>query len=135
MWTVLKRIVGLGAIVLGLVFWGMKGLLIGVVINYWFAYFVNIGMVSKHVGYKWYQQVKDLLYVGIVTIIIALICYLIGNLLKLEMYADGAIKLVIYVTLYLGWSFIFKPEAYKHFISVIPDKFKFITKLKKKNSF
>ncbi len=123
-WTVLKRIVGLSAVVLGLVFYGMKGLLIGMVINYWFAYFINIGMVSKYIGYKWYRQVCDMLPVLIASIMTAVICYLIGICLRLDMYADGGVKLMIYLVLYIGWSVIFKPEAYLYFISVIPDKIK-----------
>lgn len=131
-WTVVKRIVGLSAVVLGLVFWGMKGLLAGVVFNYWFSYFVNIGLVSKHIGYKWYQQIKDLLPVGIVSTVIAVVCFAVGNWLHLDMYADGGVKLVLYLVLYLGWSFVFKPEAFNYFINAIPDKFKFVKRLKKK---
>lgn len=130
-WTVVKRVVGISAVVLGLVFWGMKGLLAGVVFNYWFSYFVNISLVSKHIGYKWLQQIKDLLPVGIVSVVIAVICYFVGNLLHFGMYADGAVKLVIYIILYLGWSLAFKPEAYKYFISVIPNRFNFIKRFKK----
>lgn len=130
-WTVVKRVVGISAVVLGLMFWGMKGLLAGVVFNYWFSYFVNISLVSKHIGYKWNQQIKDLLPIGIVSVVIAAICYFVGNLLHLGMYTDGGVKLIIYLVLYLGWSFVFKPEAYKFFISVIPDKFNFIKRFKK----
>ena len=102
----------------------MKGLLIGMVINDWFAYFINIGMVSKYIGYKWYRQVCDMLPVLIASIMTAVICYLIGICLRLDMYADGGVKLMIYLVLYIGWSVIFKPEAYLYFISVIPDKIK-----------
>ena len=133
-WTVVKRVVGISAVVLGLMFYGMKGLLAGVVFNYWFSYFVNISLVSKHIGYKWYQQIKDLIPVGIVSIIIAVICYLVGNLLDLGMYADGGVKLILYLILYVGWSLLFKPEAYRYFISVIPDKYNFIHKLRRKHN-
>lgn len=129
-WTVIKRAIGIGAVILGLLFFGMKGLLAGVIFNFWFSYFINICLVSKHIGYKWYQQIKDLLPVAIVSFVIAAICYLVGNLLHLEMYADGGVKLLIYLILYLGWSFIFKPEAFRYFINSIPSKFKFIKKLK-----
>ena len=54
-WTMIKRAVGIGGIVLGLALFGMKGLLAGVVFNYWFSYGVNISLVSKHIGYKWGQ--------------------------------------------------------------------------------
>ena len=130
-WTVVKRVAGISAVIVGLIFWGMKGLLAGVVFNYWFSYFVNISLVSKHIGYKWYQQIKDLLPVGIVSVIIAVICYSIGHFLHLGMYAEGAIIMFVYLFLYIGWSVAFKPEAYRYFLSVIPNKLKFITKLRK----
>ena len=130
-WTVVKRIVGIGAVVLGLVFFGMKGLLAGVVFNYWFSYLINISLVSKHIGYKWYQQIKDLFPVGIVSVVIAVICYFVGNMLHLGMYADGGVKLIVYLILYLGWSLLFKPDAYRYFLSIIPDKFNFIKRLKR----
>ena len=124
-WTVIKRTIGIGVVLLGLVFFGMKGLLAGVVFNFWFSYFVNISLVSKYIGYKWYQQIKDLLPVGIASFVIAAICYLVGNLLHLGMYADGAVKLIIYLVLYLGWSLFFKPEAYTYFLTAIPKKVRF----------
>ena len=120
-WTVIKRVIGLSAVVLGMVFYGMKGLLIGVVFNYWFSYFVNISLVSKHIGYKWFQQIKDLLPVGIASLIIAAICYYAGTMLHLGLYADGGVKLILYTALYLGWSVLFKPEAYNYFLRVLPD--------------
>ena len=123
-WTVLKRIVGIGAVVIGLLCFDMKGLLAGVVINYWFSYFVNISLVSKHIGYKWYQQIKDLLPVGGISVIIAIVCYFIGEWLNLGIYLNGVVQLIVYACLYMGWSLCFKPEAYTYFISIIPKKFK-----------
>ena len=131
LWTLLKRTIGIGAVVVGLFLWGMKGLLAGVVFNYWFSYLVNISLVSKHIGYKWQRQIIDLLPVGIISTVIAGICYLTGKWLHLGMYADGGVKVILYLILYLGWSFIFKPEAYTYFLTIIPDRFNFIKKLKK----
>lgn len=130
-WTIVKRLISLSAIVGGLFWFGMKGLLIGVVFNYWFSYIVNISLVSKHVGYKWNQQILDLLPVAIVSIIAALISYGIGYLLHLSMYPDGIVKFLVYVLVYLGWSFVFKPEAYTYFLTIIPAKFRFWEKNKR----
>ena len=130
-WTLLKRAVGIGAVVLGLMFFGMKGLLAGVIINYWFSYFVNICLVSKHVGYKFWRQIGDMLPVAIVSFISAAASYGVGYLLHLSMYPDGLVKAGVYVAIYLGWSFIFKPEAYTYFLTIIPDRFKLFKKLKK----
>lgn len=118
-WTLVKRLMGIGFIVGGLAFWGMKGLLCGAVLNNWFAYFVNMGLVSKHVGYKWYRQLWDLFPVFAASIIAALLSYACGYFLHLSMYPDGIVKLLIYVTIYMGWSFIFKPKAFTYFKTVL----------------
>lgn len=118
-WTFVKRLVGMGFIVGGLALWGMKGLLCGAVLNNWFAYFVNMGLVSKHVGYKWYRQLLDLLPVTLASMIAAILSYVCGYLLHLGLYPDGIVKLVVYVALYLGWSFLFKPDAFEYFKTVL----------------
>ncbi|MBR0176942.1 MAG: lipopolysaccharide biosynthesis protein [Bacteroidales bacterium] len=131
-WTVVKRAVGIGAIVLGLLWFGMKGLLVGVIINNYFSYFVNISLVSKHVGYKWTRQLLDIMPVAIASIVAAIVSYGCGCFLHLDMYPDGIVKLIVYLAIYLGWSFIFKPEAYTYSMSIIPSKFKFWEKKGKK---
>ena len=123
-WTLLKRTIGVGFIVGGLFLFGMKGLLAGVVFNSWFSYFVNIGLVSKHIGYKWHRQVRDLLPVGIASLIAAVISYLVGYVLKLDLYPDGLVKVAVYAFVYLGWSFVFKPEAFVYFKSIVDPVFK-----------
>lgn len=118
-WTVVKRTVGIVGIVAGLAFFGMKGLLAGVVLGTWFAYFVNIGLVSKYIGYKWTEQLHNIAPVAIVSAMSALVAYGIGLLLNLPMYPDAFVKLLVYAVVYLGWSFLFKPEAYEYFQGII----------------
>lgn len=118
-WTLIKRLIGLGFIVGGLVLWGMKGLLFGAVLNNWFAYFVNIGLVSKHIGYKWYRQLMDLFPIALASLITAIVSYGSVMLLHLDVYTDGVIKLFVYVLLYMVWSFLFKPEAFDYLKAVL----------------
>ena len=124
-WTVIKRAVGIGFMIVGLVWFGMKGLLVGVVLNSWFSYFVNISLVSKYVGYKWTDQLLNIMPVGIASVVSAVVAYFVGRLLGLSMYPDGIVKFFVYVILYMGWSLIFKPEAYNYFLTIIPSKFRF----------
>ena len=125
-WTVLKRGIGITAIIVGLFLFGMKGLLAAVVFSNWFSYFVNIGLVSKHVGYRFWDQVRDIIPVTVVSVIAAVVSYGVGCFLHLGLYMDGLMKLFLYSAIYLGWSFILKPEPYTYFLSVIPERFKFI---------
>lgn len=123
-WTVIKRVVGIGFIIGGLLLFGMKGLLVGVVLNAWFSYFVNIGLVSKFIGYKWTDQLLNISPVLVASIVSALVAYGAGLLLNSSMYVDGVVKVVVYSIVYLGWSFIYKPEAYTYFLNFIPAKFR-----------
>ena len=129
LWTLAKRSVGLLFMVGGLVFFGMKGFLVGVIIYNWFCYLVNIGLVSKHIGYKWTQQLQDLTPIIFATFISAVICYLLGILLHLNIYSDGILKFFVFIITYIAWSYYFKLEAFTYSISVIPDRFRFWERL------
>ena len=128
-WTIVKRTVGIACIVGGLALFGMRGLLAGVVLGTWFAYFVNISLVSKYIGYKWTEQLRNITPVAVASIASALVAYCVGLLLNLPMYLDGIVKILVYVVIYLGWSFLFKPEAYEYFKGIIAPM---TMKLKKK---
>ena len=131
LWTLFKRSVGICFVVGGLLLWGMNGLLLGVVLSTWFSYLVNILLVSKHIGYKWWKQLLDLMPVTVVSIVAAVISYGCGYLLKLDMYPDGIVKLLVYSAIYLGWSFSAKPEAFVYFKSIIAP---LMSKLQKKET-
>ena len=132
LWTLLKRGIGVLAIVGGLVLWGMKGLLVGVTINSWFSYLVNIGLVSKHIGYKWTQQLKDLFPITAVSVLAAVVGFVIGYLIKGNMYLNGLLMLVVFLVIYIGWSVVFKPESYTYFLTIIPAKLRFWERKKHK---
>lgn len=118
-WTVVKQSVGIVLQVVGLIVWGMWGLLAGKVMSSWFSYFVNISMVSKHVGYKSFRQLKDLAPIFIVSVIAILAGYFGSSFFGLGLYLDGVVKAAIFLVVYLGWSFTFKPEAYKYSLSIL----------------
>lgn len=124
-WSVIKQVAVLVLLVGGLIVDGMIGILAGMVIASWLTFFVNIGLVSKYIGYKWQHQLKDLMPVTIVSVAAAVISYLCGDLLQLGLYTDGIVKFLIYIAIYLGWSVCFKPEAYTYTLSILPlDKIK-----------
>jgi len=118
-WTLVKRVAGIGAITAGMFLFGMKGILGGAIFNAWFTYFVNMGLASKYVGYKWYRQLLDLSPVFFSSILIAVIVYFSVSFLHLDLYLDGILKAVVYFSLYIGWSLLFKPEAYKYSLDLV----------------
>lgn len=128
-WTVIKRSFGIVAIIIGLLTYGIWGLMCGVIFNSWFSYFVNIWLVSKYIGYKWSNQVMDLVPISVITLIAGLISYFCCNLFDFNMYVDGVVKLVVFCLIYMGWSHFFRPEAYVYAKSVMDP---FISKFKKR---
>jgi peptidoglycan biosynthesis protein MviN/MurJ (putative lipid II flippase) len=130
-WSIIKRTVGIGFVVGGLALYGMDGLLLGMVLNTWFSYFVNISLVSKHVGYKWWKQLLDILPMMVAAAVAAAVSYLTADLLHLSIYPDGLVKLFIYCIVYLGWSLLFKPEAFLYTKSIVTPMF---SKIRKKFS-
>ena len=118
-WTVIKRVVGLICIIGGLYLFGMYGLLVGVVINHWFSYFVNIWLVSKYIGYKWTTQCLDLLPIALTTAVAGTVTYFCVDLMGLEMYFDGLVKFVVFAILYIAWFLSAKPESYLYTKSIV----------------
>lgn len=111
-WTAIKRIIGIGLMFGGIVIYGIKGLLGGFVLNCWFSYAVNIGLVSKHIGYKWWRQLKHLIPISAVSVIAFAISYGVSRSFDLSLYIDGGIRLGVFIAIYLGWSLTFKPESF-----------------------
>lgn len=130
-WTMIKRFVGMGFVVGGLALWGMKGILLGAVLNAWFAYFVNMGLVSKHIGYKWHTQLLNLFPVLAASIACAAVSYFSIEYLVLGLYLDGALKMLLFAILYMGWSYLFKPESFEYSKTIVRPMILKISKKKK----
>ena len=129
-WTLIKRGVGLSCSVGGLFLFGMPGLLCGAIINTWFAYFINIGLVSKYIGYKWWLQLKHLAPIMCASVIALASGYGASRLFALPLYADGAVRCLVYLAVYIGWSIIFKPDAFVYFKET---SYSLIEKMRKKH--
>lgn len=118
-WTIVKNVVGIALQVIGLIVWGIWGLLIGKVMSSWFSYLVNITLVSKYVGYKNFQQLKDLSPTFFVSCLAIFVGFFGSSMIGRGLYLDGLVKTTLFLTVYLGWSLLFKPEAYKYTLSVL----------------
>ncbi len=127
-WSVVKQCVAIGLQVGGIIVWGIWGLLVGKVLSSWFSYFVNISLVSKHVGYKYYQQLKDLTPFFLMSMLAAVVAFFSVSLFDLNLYIDGLVKTLVFIVIYMGWSLLFKPDAYNYTVSIMES---LLSKLKK----
>lgn len=118
-WVIIKRSCGIALQVVGLLVWGMKGLMVGLVLASWFSYAVNISLVSKFVGYRSFQQLKDLAPMFIVSAVAAAVSYYLGALIHWSMYPIAIIQVFVFCIVYIGWSVFIKPEAFTYTLSVL----------------
>ena len=126
LWTLVKRTVGIGLIAGGLALFEMPGLLVGTVLSVWFMYLVNIYLVSKHIGYKWIQQLKDLMPILVLSLTAFGASFLINNTLWFNMYVNAAVALVVFIAIYYVGSKLFKFEelsTVQQMASKMKDKF------------
>lgn len=111
--TIIKRILALIVLVLGMFIWGIKGLLWGFSLGAWIIAFVNVYLVSKHIGYTILQQVLDLLPIAILSITTFVIVYSVKSLFIEYNYNVALFTFAIYVLIYLVLSFVLKIKAFE----------------------
>lgn len=119
-WTVIKRVIGTTIMIGGLLIWGVKGLLAGVVTYNYILYAINAVLISNHIGYGLRAQVRDLFPLTLLTVISFGVAFGLGYLLHLNMYVTGAIQLFAFGVMYLGGSILFKMDAYEYFKTILP---------------
>lgn len=118
-WTIIKRSIGLLAMLVGMSLCGVKGLLLGMVFGSWFLMFSNAYLVSKHIGYMLYQQIKDLLPLLFVSLFAFILTYIISFFLVKNVYVESLIIVLLYLVIYLSLSYLFKVSALDYCVEFI----------------
>lgn len=117
-WTFIKRAIGVLVIVVGLMYFGLKGMLWGMVFSTTFSYLVNAVLVSKYVGYMFYRQMLDLIPMFLLSIVSYVISFLLLAFLPFNLYIEMVIAIIVYGLVYLGGSNFFHLQSYEMFIDV-----------------
>lgn len=107
-WTMVKRVIGLILVVGGLWIWEIYGMLIGYIVSMWITYLINVGLVSRYIGYSGVQQFIDLLPILLLSGISFGVSLLFGYFETLNLYLRGAFQLIVFCSIYLSLSLFFK---------------------------
>ena len=110
-WTLVKRIVGIGLIVTGLAIWGIYGLLVGSIVTAWFIYIINASLVSKYLQYSLWQQLKDLTPIVLVSGTALLLGCLVKYIGITGLYLTGIVETIVFVVVFFGLSLLFRLDA------------------------
>lgn len=120
-WTLVKRGAGLVLLFLGLAAYGIYGLIIASVITSWLIYIINAWLVQKFIGYGMKQQLKDIVPTLIISIISFIVAFAVNHVTTINnTYLNGIISFIVFVSIYLVLSVLFKVEAFSFTKDTIP---------------
>lgn len=112
-WTVIKRTLGIGYLIVGVYFWDIYGILWGAVLVSWTVLFINAYLTSKYIGYKLKTQLRDLLPIVALSLFSFFISGVLLKHIGLNATAQALSEGIIFVVIYLLFAHIFKIDAYK----------------------
>ena len=131
-WTLIKRALGLLLVVGGLFAFGIKGLLVGMVMQSWLIYLINAYQVHKYIGYKVLTQLIDLLPILLLAVVSWAIAFCLGYIVhNWHMYVIAVIRFFVFIGVYIGGSMLLKLECFKYVKETLP---LFFAKFRKKSS-
>ena len=119
-WNLLKRGVGIGLILLG-AFIGVKGILWGMVIGFWFTYIVNARLAGSVTGYTLGKQLYEMLPIMFITFISSLFTNLLGNVFQWHYAFTMILQIIVFVFSYTALSSIFRIQAFNIYKKIVLD--------------
>lgn len=94
-WNIIKRLIGFIFIFIGL-YWGIIGLLYGMVCSFYFTFIVNALVATPITGYTIYQQLKDMFPVLVISILSAILPYLMIGFSEFNSFIILLLQIIIY---------------------------------------
>ncbi len=119
-WTIIKRIIGLAFIVLGMLLWGIKGILLGMVLQSWIVYIINAYLVHKYIGFNLFEQLLDILPILCLSVASMAVAYCMVFILRdSNMYLLAVIQFIVFMAVYLGGSVLFKMDSLSYLMEEV----------------
>lgn len=117
---IIKKTLAIPVILIG-IFIGIKAMIIGMIFNSFFAYFINSYYSSKLIDYSMSEQIKDILPDFGISISMAIIVFFTQLTISLSPLLKLIIGVVLGFMLVIGLSRIFAIDVYKELKNVIMD--------------
>lgn len=117
-WNIFKRIVGFCFIFIG-IYWGIEGVLYGMVCSTYLTYIVNALVATPTTGYTVFQQLKDAFPILIISFLSAVIAYPIVEMNGLNHIVVLFLQIMIYSISYLFISKVMKRIELNEYINII----------------
>lgn len=126
---IIKKLLAIPIILIG-IYWGVKAMIIGMIINSQIAYLLNSYWSGKFVGYSTKEQVSDIFPSFLFAISMGLAVYLLGSFLPLAEVWILVIQVVFGAIFVFVFGELFKFKEYMYIKSLVLEQ---LNKLKSKN--
>ena len=119
---IIKKIMAVPVIIVGILY-GIKIMILGMVLNSLIAYFLNSYYSGRHIGYSTINQIKDILPSFILAAVVGGLVFMIGKILQTPVYLILVIQLTIGALLAIGLPEMLKMESYLYLKQIVVEKF------------
>ena len=96
-------------------FWGINGILWGMVISSLNIYLVNAALVAKYISYSVWRQFVDILPIALITVIVGCSIYVINSYWEFHFIFQS----LLFIVAYLGLAYICRLAVNKDIIKII----------------
>lgn len=118
---IIKKVLSIPIIIIGILY-GIKIMILGMIINTLIAYFINSFWSGKFIGYSSFEQIKDIAPSFILAFTMAVIVYIIGNIIDLSDIWTLVTQIITGAVLTIILAEIFKLNSYLTLKEIIFNK-------------
>lgn len=120
---IIKKIIAIPTIVIG-IFWGIKIMIIGMIVNSIIAYFLNSYWSGKLINYSMREQILDITPSFLLAIIMGIIVYFIGSLLPFSNFYILIIQIITGGIIVFSFCELTEMNAYIYIKDTVKSKLK-----------
>lgn len=118
---IIKTVLAVPVIIIGILY-GIKIMILGMLINTIIAYYLNSFWSGKLIGYSSFEQVKDILPSFLLAFTVAAIVYIIGNIIELSNILILVTQIITGAVLTFIIAEIFKINSYLYLKEIVFNK-------------
>ena len=121
-WNIVKRIVGIGLIFIGM-YWGIEGILWGMVAGFYFTFAVNAMVAAPTTGYSLFRQLFDAAPVLMIAVVAAAGTMAIGMTVDLNYIFLLIVQVFVYLLIYIGMARLMRRLELDEYVNIIKSYF------------
>ena len=106
----IQRFIGV-SLIIGGVYFGIKGMLWGMVLSTYISFLINGLINSRLINYSLLRQIKDVAPYYLLSLSLAGVCIFIGSIIDVNYLVGMLMQIVVFVALYLLLSYVFKLDG------------------------